>query len=60
MHLSGISHVADDEMRPEDSSMQDPGLPTLFLFPSLLLLLFLLLSFTLLILIFLKPNGGTA
>ena len=44
--------------RAEDNSMQDPGLPTLFLFPFLLLLFFYFLSFTLLIFIFLKPKGG--
>ena len=43
--------------RAEDNSMQDPGLPTLFLFPFLLLLFFYFLSFALLILIFLKPKG---
>ena len=39
MHLS-VSQVANDEMKAEDNSMQDPGLPTLFLFPFLLLLFF--------------------
>ena len=44
--------------RVEDNSMQDPGLPTLFLFPFLPFLFFLLLSLTLLLFIFLKPKGG--
>ena len=44
--------------RAEDNSMQDPGLPTLCLFPFLLLLFFYFLSFALLIYIFLKPKGG--
>ena len=44
--------------RAEDNSMQDPGLPTLFLFHFLLLLFFYFLSFALLIFIFLKPKGG--
>ena len=44
--------------RAEDNSMQDPGLPTLFLFPFLPLLFFYFLSLTLLIIIFLKPKGG--
>ena len=43
--------------RAEDNSMQDPGLPTLFLFPFLPLLFFYFLSLTLLIFIFLKPKG---
>ena len=45
--------------RAEDNSMQDPGLPTLFLFPFLPFLFFYFLSLTLLIFIFLKPKGGT-
>ena len=44
--------------RAEDNSMQDPGLPTLF-FPFLPFLFFYFLSLTLLIIIFLKPKGGT-
>ena len=44
--------------RAEDNSMQDPGLPTLFLFPFLPFLFFYFLSLTLFIFIFLKPKGG--
>ena len=44
--------------RAEDNSMQDPGLPTLFLFPFLPLLFFLLFIFDSLNFYFLKPKGG--
>ena len=44
--------------RAEDNSMQDPGLPTLFLFPFLLLLFFLLFIFDSLNFYFLKPKRG--
>ena len=45
--------------RAEDNSMQDPGLPTLFLFPFLpLLFFFLLFIFDSLNFYFLKPKGG--
>ena len=45
--------------RAEDNSMQDPGLPTLFLFPFLLLLFFLLFIFDSLNFNFLKPKRWT-
>ena len=45
--------------RAEDNSMQDPGLPTLFLFPFLPFLFFLLFIFDSLNFYFLKPKGGT-
>ena len=44
--------------RAEDNSMQDPGLPTLFLFPFLPFLFFLLFIFDSLNFYFLKPKGG--
>ena len=57
MHLS-VSQVAND-MRAEDNSMQDAGLPTLFLFLFLpLLIFFYFLSLILLIFNYWKPKGG--
>ena len=44
--------------RAEDNSMQDPGLPTLFLFPFLPLLFFSLFIFDSLNFYFLEPKGG--